>query len=45
MKNKLGIIVPYRNRSGHLDKFLKDVPQYLKKQKIDYEIIVIEQAR
>ena len=44
MKNKLGIIVPYRNRSGHLDKFLKDVPQYLKKQKIDYEIIVIEQA-
>ena len=44
MKNKLGVIVPYRNRSTHLDKFLKDTPGKLKEQEIDFEIIVVEQA-
>lgn len=44
MKSKLGIIVPYRNRAGHLDKFLKRVPETLDAQDIDYEIIVVEQA-
>ena len=44
MKNKLGVIVPYRNRSTHLDKFLKETPKKLKEQEIDFEIIVVEQA-
>ena len=44
MKNKLGVIVPYRNRSTHLDKFLKDTPGKLKEQEIDFEIIVVEQV-
>lgn len=44
MENKLGIIVPYRKRAGHLDKFLQTVPEYLSQQNIDFELIVVEQA-
>jgi len=44
MRSKLGVIVPYRNRSTHLDKFLKQTPKKLKEQEIDFEIIVVEQA-
>ena len=39
---KLGIIVPYRKRPGHLRKFRQSIESYLKGQ--DYELIVVEQA-
>ena len=39
---KLGIIVPYRKRPGHLRKFRQSIKSYLKDQ--DYELIVVEQA-
>ena len=39
---KLGIIVPYRKRPGHLRKFRQSIESYLKDQ--DYELIVVEQA-
>ncbi len=42
-KHKLGIIVPYRNRKNHLDKFLLHMTDYLKKKEIKYEIIVVDQ--
>ena len=45
MKSKLGVIVPYRNRSTHLDKFLKETPKKLKEQEIDFEIIVVVEQR
>jgi len=38
---KLGIIVPYRKRPGHLRKFRQSIKSYLKDQ--DYELIVVEQ--
>ena len=38
---KLGIIVPYRKRPGHLRKFQQSIESYLKNQ--DYELIVVEQ--
>ena len=43
MKNKLGVIVPYRNRSTHLEKFLKGNSKKLREQEIDFDIIVVEQ--
>jgi len=39
---KLGVIVPYRKRPGHLRKFQQSIESYLKDQ--DYELIVVEQA-
>ncbi len=39
---KLGIIVPYRKRPGHLRKFRESISEYLKDQ--DYELIIVEQA-
>ena len=38
---KLGIVVPYRKRPGHLRKFRDAISTYLKDQ--DYELIVVEQ--
>ena len=38
---KLGVIVPYRKRPGHLRKFRQSIESYLKGQ--DYELIVVEQ--
>jgi len=43
MKNKLGVIVPYRNRYKHLQKFLPHMQDYLNKTGIEYTIIVVEQ--
>jgi len=40
---KMSLIVPYRHRKEHLDKFLPYINSYLKKQNIEYEIIVVEQ--
>lgn len=44
MKNKLGVIVPFRNRSQHLAKFLPAITKQLVEQKISYEIIIVNQA-
>lgn len=41
---KLGVIVPYRNRESHLKKFTSETEKYLKSKKIDFEIIIVEQA-
>lgn len=40
--HKLGIIVPYRNRSQQLQKFVKHMTSYLGSN-LEYEIIVVEQ--
>ena len=44
VKNKIGIVVPYRNRREHLNHFIPSISNHLKKQKIPFEIIVVEQA-
>lgn len=43
MRNKLGIIVPYRLRETHLKIFIEKMENYLKIQDIYYEIFIIEQ--
>lgn len=43
MKNKLGIIVPYRDRYDHLQEFLPHMESYLLDKGIEYTIIVVEQ--
>ena len=40
---KLGIIVPYRARAGHLRKFRESITEYFSTLNIDYELIVVEQ--
>lgn len=42
-KHKLGVIVPYRNRSTQLGIFKRHISHYLKINKIDYNIFIIEQ--
>lgn len=42
-KNKLGVIVPYRNRERHLELFKSHMVNYLDKNNIEYEIIIINQ--
>ena len=39
--HKLGIIVPYRNRSEQLAVFRKEINDYLE---IDFELIIVEQS-
>lgn len=41
--DRVGIIVPYRNRPQHLDVFKERITQYLESKGIDYEIIIVEQ--
>ena len=41
--DKLGIIVPYRNREQHLSEFKKKISKYLNKQGIDFELIIVHQ--
>lgn len=41
--HKLGVIVPFRNRWEHLDKFYKYTIKYLNKTEIEFNIIVVEQ--
>lgn len=43
MNKKLGVIVPYRNRHEHNQFFLPEITKYLKKRKINYEIIIVNQ--
>lgn len=41
---KMALIIPYRNREEHLEKFIPYIKEYLNKQNIDFEIIIVEQA-
>ena len=42
--NKLGIIVPYRNRHEHLEQFKEHITSYLDSNSYDdYVVIVVEQ--
>ena len=41
---KLGIIVPYRDREEHLQKFITQMVSYLTANNIEYEIVVVEQS-
>jgi hypothetical protein len=43
MSKKLGIIVPYRDRYDQLIAFKRRIKLYLKRDKIDYELIIVEQ--
>ncbi|KAF9424596.1 hypothetical protein HW555_000407 [Spodoptera exigua] len=40
---RVGIIVPYRNREENLGIFLNNIHPFLIRQKLDYQIFVIEQ--
>ena len=42
--NKLGIIVPYRNRRTHLNHFTTSIKNHFTKSKLDYELIIVEQS-
>jgi hypothetical protein len=41
--HKLGVIVPFRDRYEHLVEFKSKIVEYLNKQNIQYELIIIEQ--
>ena len=41
-KQKLALILPYRDRRVHLKIFLRNMHQFLQKQQLDYAIFVIE---
>lgn len=40
----IALIVPYRNRPGHLEVFLRYMHLFLMKQLLKYTIFVVEQA-
>lgn len=42
-KQKIAIIVPFRNRSEHLLLFLLNIHPFLKRQQRHYQIFVVEQ--
>lgn len=42
-KNKLGIIVPYRDRYWQLQIFIDWIEKYFKKSSLDYTVIIVEQ--
>lgn len=43
MRNKLGIIVPYRNRPEQLEVFIKHMESYLEDKDLRYEIFIVDQ--
>jgi len=43
MDKKLGIVVPFRDRYRHLFEFKRKIKDYLNLNKIDYELIIVEQ--
>jgi len=42
-KNKLGVVVPYRNRFSQLLRFKSSISKHLTQEGIDFELIVVEQ--
>ena len=45
MENKLGVVVPYRDRFEHLQAFKKSITDYLNAKGISFELIIVEQDR
>lgn len=43
-RDRVAIIVPYRDREQHLPVFLKNLHPFLMKQQIEYGIYIVEQA-
>lgn len=43
-RDRVAIIIPYRDRAHHLNIFLKNIHPFLQRQQLDYGIFVIEQA-
>ena len=43
MKHKLGVIIPYRERQEHLERFIEHFTKFMSDKKINYQIFVIEQ--
>ncbi|CAK5038923.1 unnamed protein product [Meloidogyne enterolobii] len=43
-RQKVAIVVPYRNREPHLRTFLHNIHRFLQKQQLDYAIFVVEQT-
>jgi len=43
MKHKLGVIIPYREREEHLERFIEYFTEFMSDKKINYQIFVIEQ--
>ena len=43
-RNKVAIVVPYRNRANHLNVFLHHIHPFLQRQQLAYTIFVIEQS-
>ena len=43
MKHKLGVIIPYREREEHLERFIEHFIKFISDKKINYQIFVIEQ--
>jgi len=41
--DKLGVVVPYRNREEHLKEFVPKMETYLTRKGIDFVIIIVEQ--
>lgn len=41
--NKLGVIIPYRDRHEHLLEFRKSITDYLNAKEIPFELIIVEQ--
>jgi hypothetical protein len=41
--NKLGVIIPYRNRYEQLVTFKESITKYLESKNIDFELIIVEQ--
>ncbi|XP_046451322.1 beta-1,4-N-acetylgalactosaminyltransferase bre-4-like [Daphnia pulex] len=43
-RNKVAIIVPYRNRKNHLRIFLRYMHPFLQRQQLEYIVVVVEQS-
>ena len=43
-RNKVAIVVPFRNRANHLRVFLRHMHPFLQRQQLAYTIFVIEQS-
>ncbi len=43
-RNKVAIVVPYRDRKDHLSVFLRYLHPFLQRQQLNYVIIVVEQS-
>jgi len=43
-RQKVAIVVPYRDRAEHLSIFLHHMHPFLQRQQIDYRIVIVEQS-